>query len=94
MSNVQKIIAAITLGGVSLFLHMFHCNWLIASSHTLTSTDNGGGHMTIVEFASNSGILGRSRETVSQDAVFGVAVPLLLIGTACFIVAAPRKQFE
>ena len=94
MSNTQKIIAAITLGVVSLFLHLFHCNWLNASSQTLSSTVNGGGEMTIVKFASNSGILSRSRETVSNDALFGVAVPVLLIGAACYILAAPKKHAD
>lgn len=94
MNNTQKIIAASTLVVVSLFLHMFHCDWLIDSSQTLSSTVNGGDAMTIMKFGSNSGILSRSRASVSYDALLGVAVPGLMIGTACYILATPKNHVD
>jgi hypothetical protein len=91
MSAAQKIIAATTLLALSLFMHLFYCNWLVANPSTLDSTVNGGGNRTIVRFGSNSGILGRSRETVSMDALLGVAIPGLMVGAALCILAAPKN---
>ncbi|MES2790137.1 MAG: hypothetical protein V4719_10980 [Planctomycetota bacterium] len=94
MSTTQKIIAVSTLLAISLFMHLFYCNWRVANSLTLDSTVNGGGELTIVKFGSNSGILGRSRETVSIDALLGVAIPGLMIGTAFYVFAAPQKAMD
>lgn len=88
MNAAQKIIAGSTLLGISLFMHLFYCNWLVANPSTLDSTVNGGGERTIVQFGSNSGILSRSRETVSSDALLGIAIPGLMIGAAFYIFSA------
>lgn len=94
MNAAQKIVAGSTLLTISLFMHLFYCNWLIANPVTLDSTVNGGGALTIVKFGSNSGILGRSQETVSTDALLGVAIPGLMIGTAFYILAATKKSVD
>lgn len=91
MSTTQKMIAVSTLVAVALFLHLFYCNWLLAHPYTLSSTVNGGGELTIVKFGSNSGILGRSRESVTVDALLGVAIPGLMLGAAFCLLAAPKK---
>ncbi|QEG37129.1 hypothetical protein [Bythopirellula goksoeyrii] len=90
MNVIQKIIGVTTLVCVAAFMHFFFCDW-VSSPEALDSTVNGGGALTIVPFGSNSGILGRSVESVSLDAICGIAVPLLLVGSALYLAAGTRQ---
>lgn len=88
---LQKLIAVATLLSVATFTHLYCCDW-VTSPYTLDSTENGAGKLTLVRFSSNAGILGRSKESVSFDAIYGVALPLLMVGGAGYLAVATRRS--
>jgi hypothetical protein len=91
MSFLQRVIAVATLLCVATFLHLFCCDW-VSRPTSLDDTANGGGALTIVRFSSHAGIVGRSKESVSFDAICGVALPLLMVGAAGYLAVGARQS--
>ncbi len=94
MNTTQRAIAVVTLAGTAAFMGVFYCDWVVGSQQTLDSTMNGGGSRTIIALGSNTGILSRAPESAGLDATLGVAVPLLLAGTAAYLAAAGSHKSE
>ena len=90
MTILQKLVAVCTLMLIALFLHMFLCDW--DSGIMFTGNDNliGSRARVIIAFGANSGIVGRSRDSIMLDGLLGIVLPILLVGSALFITVTPR----
>jgi hypothetical protein len=91
MTQLQKLIAAVTLMLVAFFLHLFLCDWL-GSSVNHNSSDVS--RVTILPFGYAVAIVARSSATLLIDGLLGVAVPVVLIGASLFVLATPTRVHD
>lgn len=91
MTRAQKTVLVVTLVAVSSFLHTLFCDFQSGIIYTGSNDFHGGKTRVIISFGANSGIVGRSRDTVVRDGMLGVALPMLLIGSAAFVMLTPKR---
>jgi hypothetical protein len=90
MNGLQRTIVVATLLGVATFLHFFLCDW-VSSPLRLDSFETNVTR-TIVPLGPYAGIHARSSNSVTFDAIAGVAVPLLMVGGALYVAAGGRRS--
>jgi len=76
---------------IALFLHMLLCDWNSGLIYSGNNDFNGSRTRAIVPFGAEFGIIGRSSETIVPDALLGIALPILLVGSALFVIVTPGR---
>jgi len=91
MTTAQNTIVIITLLLVAAILFTLFCNVSIGHDYYGVGDFRGNRHLAIVPMGNSCGIVARSRESFIIDGVFGIAVPIALIGAAAFVSVSPRR---
>lgn len=88
MTRLQRWVAVGTLTLTAVFLHRVLCEWVSEEVYKHSAYNRED----LVPISEERGIVARSRETYGFDAVFGIAVPMILLGGALFVLASPGNE--
>ena len=92
MNPRQKAIVIFTLLLLAMVLHTFFCDWESGIGFTGNNDFIESRTRTIIRLGTESGIVGRYRDSTLTDMIGGIVIPILPFCSALYLTASGNTQ--